>query len=101
MLRATVQTWLTNPAISNLQLHAISDRFNDERIVSFLWSSAQLFFGVPDWPPRPDNRLDSSKVLSLVIVTIHTECSELTFMTASNSGGFFHCFIGASLVSLI
>ncbi len=25
MLRATVQAWLTNPQISNLQLHSISD----------------------------------------------------------------------------
>ena len=40
MLRATVQAWLTNPAISNLQLHAISDRIKDELIVSFLWDSA-------------------------------------------------------------
>ena len=40
MLRATVQAWLTNPAISNLQLHAISDRFKDELIVSFLRDSA-------------------------------------------------------------
>jgi hypothetical protein len=40
MLRATVQAWLTNPVISNLQLHAISDRFKDELIVSFLLDSA-------------------------------------------------------------
>ena len=40
MLRATVQARLTNPAISNLQLHAISDRFKDDRIVSFLRDSA-------------------------------------------------------------
>jgi hypothetical protein len=40
MFRATVQAWLTNPAISNLQLHAISDRFKDDQIVSFLLDSA-------------------------------------------------------------
>ncbi len=41
MFRATVQAWLTNPQIStNLQLHAISDRFNDEQIISFLRDSA-------------------------------------------------------------
>jgi hypothetical protein len=42
MLLDTVQTWLTNHAISNLQLHAISDRIKDKLIVSFLWDSALL-----------------------------------------------------------
>ncbi len=40
MLRAYGLAWLTNPAISNLQLHAVSDRFKDELIVSFLRDSA-------------------------------------------------------------
>jgi hypothetical protein len=40
MWQSTVQTWLTNsPALSNLQLHPISNRFNDEFIVSFLADS--------------------------------------------------------------
>jgi hypothetical protein len=42
-----VQTWLGNSAISNLQLHPISDRFNDHFICSFLDDSAPPGVGVP------------------------------------------------------
>ena len=39
MWQSTVQAWLTDPALSKLQLRPISDRFNDEFIVSFLADS--------------------------------------------------------------
>ena len=41
MRKKSVQNWLTHSdsAISNLQLHPISDRFNDPRIRSFLEES--------------------------------------------------------------
>ena len=39
MWQKTVQTWLTDPAISNLQLHPIADRFNDPKILLFLADS--------------------------------------------------------------
>ena len=39
MWQRTVQTWLTQSTISNLQLHPISDRFNDPKIRSFLTDS--------------------------------------------------------------
>ena len=39
MWQRTVQTWLTHSTISNLQLHPISDRFNDPKIRSFLTDS--------------------------------------------------------------
>ena len=39
MWKSTMQIWLTNSALSNLQLHPISDRFSDPFIVSFLADS--------------------------------------------------------------
>jgi hypothetical protein len=45
MCRKSVQTWLTHSAISNLQLHSISDRFYDPRIRSFLEESDLLDAG--------------------------------------------------------
>ena len=40
MYESSVITWLTNPKISNLELHPISDRFHDPFIESFLLDSA-------------------------------------------------------------
>jgi hypothetical protein len=39
MWQRTVQTWLTGPAISNLQLHPIARRCNDPKILLFLADS--------------------------------------------------------------
>ena len=39
MWQQTVRTWLTNSAVSNLQLHPIADRFRDQKILSFLADS--------------------------------------------------------------
>jgi hypothetical protein len=39
MWQRTLQTWLTDTAISHLQLHPIADRFKDPRILSFLADS--------------------------------------------------------------
>ncbi len=39
MWQSTVQAWLTNSALSNLQLHPISDRIDDRFIVLFLADS--------------------------------------------------------------
>jgi hypothetical protein len=40
MYESSVRKWLTNPEISNLELHPISDRFHDPLIESFLLDSA-------------------------------------------------------------
>ena len=40
MYESSVRKWLTNPEISNLELHPISNRFDDSFIKSFLLDSA-------------------------------------------------------------
>jgi hypothetical protein len=55
---------------------------------------------VPDWPPRPDNRQDSSFLISLTVfilltVTIPMGLIDFTFMLGSNAGADLHCSVSA------
>ncbi len=47
MRQKCVDAWLTNPTISNLQLHLISDRFGDPKIRSYLEDSELPAAGQP------------------------------------------------------